>query len=88
MNKQEKEILINAWISCNNSERGSSEYEENFWAADKLMDLEFDDPELLWELILKIAKKELTARVKANLSAGPIESLLAHHGERKVYWSS
>ena len=50
------------------------------WACDVLMDFEFDDPELLWTIILQILNHEISDKVFSNLAAGPLESLMAHHG--------
>ena len=43
--------------------------------------MEYQEPETLWLLILEIHRKDKSAAVQQVLSAGPIENLLAIHGE-------
>lgn len=40
----------------------------------------FDAPEMAWQAILKIMQHALTDKQLALLAAGPLETLLAHHG--------
>lgn len=49
------------------------------WATD-LYELEYNDPETLWSLILEIHHRDKSVSVQQVLSAGPIENLLALHG--------
>lgn len=44
-------------------------------------DLEYHEPETLWMLILEIHRRDKSVAVQQVLSAGPIENLLAIHGE-------
>ena len=81
MTEEEKQKLVDAWIKCEKSEKGSPKYEENFWAFSKMLDIEIDEPELCWELILKIFAKDRSNKVMEGLSAGSLENLLATHGE-------
>ena len=81
MNNQEIELLVASWIACGNAAQGSEEHEKHFWAVNRVMDLELDDPELLWKLILEITEFELSEKAASSLAAGPVESLLAHHGK-------
>jgi hypothetical protein len=46
-----------------------------------LYDLEYNEPETLWLLILEIHHRDQSQAIKQVLSAGPIEDLLAKHGE-------
>ena len=80
MTQQELDNLADNWIRCRYAPRGSAEAEATAWATD-LYDLEYDDPETLWLLILNIHGKDQSARVQEVLSAGPVEDLLAKHGE-------
>jgi len=46
-----------------------------------LHELEYHDPETLWLMILMLHRKDKSARVHETLAAGPVEDLLAKHGE-------
>ncbi|MCL2660718.1 MAG: hypothetical protein FWD64_09405, partial [Acidobacteriaceae bacterium] len=63
--------------------KGSPEREETAWATD-LYEFEYHDPETLWLLIQTIHAKDQSARIQEVLSAGPVEDLLAKHGERYI----
>lgn len=39
-----------------------------------------DEPELAWQAILEISKRDLTDEQRALLAGGPLETLLAWHG--------
>jgi len=69
-----------AWIAYWLAPKGSQEREATAWATD-LYDLEYHDPETLWQLILTIHSKDQSPRIQEVLSAGPIENLLANYGD-------
>jgi len=83
MTHDELTRLADNWIRYRYSAKGSSEREVTAWATD-LYDLEYDDPETLWLLILAIHAKDQSWRIRKVLSAGPVEDLLAKHGERFI----
>jgi hypothetical protein len=80
MTQDELASLADAWISYRHSPEGSAEREKYSWATD-LYDLEYHEPETLWLLILEIHRRDKSVAVQQVLSAGPIENLLAIHGE-------
>lgn len=51
------------------------------WVSDREYDLLHADPESLWMLILAIYHLDQSPQIDQVLSAGPIEDLLAAHGE-------
>ena len=75
--------LTNAWIHFHLAEKGSREREETEWATD-LYDLEYHDPETLWLFILAVHAQDQSPRIQECLSAGPVEDLLAKHGDRFI----
>lgn len=83
MTQEELDNLADNWIRYWYAPKDSAEAEATAWATD-LYDLEYDDPETLWLLILNIHRKDQSARVQEVLSAGPVEDLLAKHGERFI----
>jgi hypothetical protein len=80
MTRNELASLADAWISYRHAPEGSLDREKNSWATD-LYNLEYHDPETLWLLILEIHRRDRSSAVQEVLSAGPIENLLALHGE-------
>ena len=57
---------------------------DNFWAWEQMEELCRKDPELCWELILDIFNETDLESVLGSLAAGPIEDLLARHGDRFI----
>ena len=80
MTDQELLAHADAWIRYWQAPKGSKEREETGWATD-LYELLYDDPETLWKLILAIHAKDQSPPIQQVLSAGPVEDLLAKHGE-------
>lgn len=73
------QALAEAWLRC---EAGPpNEKNRDFWAADRMRDLVSGDPETAWQVIDVIWRLDQSDRALANLAAGPVEDLLAHHGE-------
>lgn len=58
-----------------------SEYE---WANDKVMDLTFEEPNKLWDIILAVLAKKPSNSVLEILAAGPLEDYLAKLGESVI----
>ena len=75
--------LADRWIAHWYIPEGSPERIASSQEAD-LHDLTYDDPEGLWSLILIIHQKNQSSRIQEVLSAGPIEELLALHGEKFI----
>jgi hypothetical protein len=73
--------VVDAWIAGESADRGSPEYETNWWAISEVSDWSFErNGELLWRFILAAYKRNLPDKVIAVLAAGPIEDLLAKEG--------
>ena len=83
MTQQELLTLADAWIRYRHAPSGSAEREEAAWATD-LYELEYNDPETLWELILAIHARDQSSWIQGPLSAGPVENLLAMHGDKFI----
>ena len=80
MDQNELASLADDWIKYWHAPEGTSERERYADATD-LYDLEYNEPETLWLLILEIHHRDQSQAIKQVLSAGPIEDLLAKHGE-------
>lgn len=83
MTHDEMLSLADAWIAYWLAVEGSSEREATAWATD-LYELEYNEPETLWQLILTIHAKDQSPRIQEVLSAGPVENLLDKHGDRFI----
>jgi uncharacterized protein DUF6869 len=78
--KHTRQETADAWIRMTKAGSGSQVYEDNFWAFEALYDLVSEDPEAAWPMILQILRLDHSPSVMENLSAGPLEDLLAKHG--------
>lgn len=87
MNKAELDELVDAWMAGvvrGRDERGrpTKEYEQNWWAIEKVIDWRFDnEPELLWSFILAVHARDINGESFAHLAAGPVEDLLSDFGD-------
>src|SRR5437764_970075 len=80
MTHGELSSLADAWIAYWLAPKGSQEREATAWATD-LYELEYEDPETLWQLILTIHSKDQSSQIQEVLAAGLVEDLLAKHGD-------
>jgi hypothetical protein len=83
MEIEEINEIADAWIAAQNFEGGASK-SPDWWAVDKEMEWGFDDPETLWTFIQIVNSRENTPKVVAILAAGPVENLIAYHGEEYI----
>ena len=77
-------VLAEGWISYWLAPPDSALRESSSWAIDREYQLVRDDPEAAWFLILEVLRKNCSTRILEVLSAGPLEDLLAQHGERMI----
>ena len=78
--KHTQQETADAWIRMTKAGSGSQTYEDNFWAFETLYDLVSGDPQEGWLTILQILRLDQSPSIMENLSAGPLEDLLAMHG--------
>jgi hypothetical protein len=76
--------LIRTWIALQKSENRSAAHKANFWAWEVMHEMVHDNPGYAWRLILDILAADHSDRVMADLSAGPLENLLAQHGAQYI----
>jgi hypothetical protein len=72
------------WIALRYTRSGSAEHDAKFWSFEAMDRLRDSNPERCWSVILKIFEQDQSEKLLANLAAGPIEDLLATHGERFI----
>ena len=76
--------LAKAWIALQHAERRMRDDDPRFEAHVALDELRATDPERCWSVILKIFEQDQSDKLLANLAAGPLEDLLATHGEHFI----
>jgi hypothetical protein len=75
----EHRALAEAWLRYDAGK--PNEKNPEAWADDRLMDLVCRDPEAAWQVIDLMWRQASDDQTLANIAAGPVEDLLADHGE-------
>lgn len=73
--------LAEGWIAYWTAPADSPERELFSWVWDQEYYLMQNEPEQMWRLILEILQRNSSSKIQEVLSAGPLEDLLAKHGE-------
>lgn len=73
--------LVTAWLALQRAARGSALYRKNYWSFGVVWDMCADDPDQAWQFILHALNVDASAAVLKMLAAGPLEDLLAKHGD-------
>ena len=85
MNEREMNRIVDAWIAGQDAEDATPADEANWWAFSQVMDWVLKgEADLLWQFILTTYKRDVSDRVIAALAAGPLEDLLAKHGQNYI----
>jgi glycerophosphoryl diester phosphodiesterase len=80
LSSDELNRLADAWIRYWYAPKGSPIRYDLSDATD-LYELQYHNPEDLWNLILLIHGRDQSNRIQEVLSAGPVEDLLVKHGD-------
>ena len=81
---EEEEDLACAWISLQTLERNSESHRAAFWAHKREHYLIKWLPGKAWRVIMLVWSMDQSTKTVQNLSAGPIEDLLAEHGDETI----
>lgn len=73
--------LADGWVAYWRAPEDSAEQRALFWATDAERELVRNRPQEAWKLILAVLAKDDSSEIQEVLSAGPLEDLLADHGE-------
>jgi hypothetical protein len=76
--------LVNGWIAYAKSFDGREFNRELFWSWSELSNLVAANPESAWEIIVEIFHASSELDVLQLLASGPLEELLARHGDRLI----
>lgn len=76
--------LAKAWIFAQKLGVDSPGYEKHSWAVDEVINMAAEEPQDLWQIILKILELDNSDEVARAVGAGPLEDLMVHHGEEFI----
>ncbi|HEX4301146.1 MAG TPA: hypothetical protein VHZ78_00025 [Rhizomicrobium sp.] len=82
-----QEDLIVAWIDLKTGERESRpsvDDDPNWWAFGTMWEIQRRNPEFCLDIIVQIMNRTSDEDVLGALSAGPLEGVLAMHGEKII----
>lgn len=86
--ENEPNLLVDAWIrryeSIEKHGNNSDDAKASFWAYEEFDQICMDDPEQAIDLIKRILASTRNEFVLENLAAGPLETVLGHHGNRVI----
>jgi hypothetical protein len=73
--------LVDGWLGYQRAADANGAGPENlFWAVSEVLDLTYDNPQALWDFILKTLEDPRSDEVMPVFAAGPVEDLLAKYG--------
>ena len=75
------QLLAQSWVAYWKAEKESPERERLFWVNEREWELVANEPLLALAMVLEILKIDSSNKIQEVLSAGPLEDLLAKHGE-------
>jgi hypothetical protein len=64
----------------------SKEYDDLFWVFGEVAELCTSSPREAWDFIVAVWSADQSPVIAENLSAGPLEDLLAMHGDVVIGW--
>ena len=76
--------VAQAWIEMWSYEVNDPERDKFDWVVDFEYEVTHEKPELGLRLILEVLEKDKSNHILEVLSAGPLEDLLAYHGEKII----
>jgi hypothetical protein len=84
MTSLDRQKIAQDWVKLYLPSTAKKERSDYFWAFEKLSDLVRKEPEAAWTIIEVIRKLDSSDLILANLAAGPVEAILARHGEKFI----
>jgi len=84
MTESERESLVSAWIAAEEQYDVDATARYNDPTIDLINDLSRNEPDEAWEFINAVLAQHPSDKVVAVLAAGPLEDLLAHHGDEFI----
>ena len=84
MSETELTDFAESWIAFMKAPENSEEYSALSWVFDREYDLMNEEPVEILRLILKVLSIDNSNEIQEVLSAGPLEDLLAKHGDAMI----
>jgi hypothetical protein len=81
MDPQERDRLLSAWVAFWRAPEGSPDHDAVAWAFEAFYDVSNDSPQLCLDLAEEVLNYEIDDELLSVLAAGPVEEVLAVHGE-------
>ena len=75
------QLLAQNWVAYWKAGHESPEREELFWVNEREWALVADQPKVAFEMVIEVLRIDSSDKIQEVLSAGPLEDLLAKHGE-------
>ena len=76
--------LIKIWVEAQAVDPETAEFEELSWASDKLIEMAWTAPDLLWDMIPVIIKYDSSNKIIGAVGAGLLEDLMIYHGGKFI----
>jgi len=76
--------VVQGWITLQRTEEDSPDYDRLFEYWEAVDDLVRYRPDAAWLFVLEVLKADDSITIMENLSAGPLEDLLAQHGAKLI----
>jgi hypothetical protein len=76
--------VAKAWVEMWSYGLESPERDKFAWVADFEYEATYENPEIGFQLVLEVIKLDPSKEIIEVLAAGPLESLLSHHGESMI----
>jgi Family of unknown function (DUF6869) len=84
MDQRELGILATTYIAAQKIGESVNEHHPLWWAIERFLELEQNDPENCWLAILEVLSLDPPQKVLGALSAGPLEELIELYGEEFI----
>lgn len=76
--------IAKGWLAYTSLEDASPWKSKYEWAFDAVEDLISSDMETAWRLVLLLTDMSDSEHLKANLAAGPLETIISKHGTELI----
>ncbi len=84
MDSRKRERLAKLWIAYMRAESDATKPTGGLEVFESMQGLTEEDPETIWGVILGMLRQDHSDKILMVLSAGPLENLLAAHGQKFI----
>ncbi|WP_045767748.1 DUF6869 domain-containing protein [Xanthomonas albilineans] len=83
MDAVEIQSLVTAYIEAQ-KHRVADANDQNWWAVDRFFELMDSMPEICWQAIVEISRRNPSEEIIAITGAGPLEDLIEQYGDQFI----